>query len=382
MPPAPLAPPTGGATAVLHSTESTRTYPCGSCGGELRFDIAIQKLKCADCGSTYELTADTTTVVVERDLRTARAALQSGQVQRAAASAGAEKEIVCQNCGGHTTFSGSLTADRCPYCATPIQRDDVHDAPTRIPVDGVVPFHIDEKTAKNAIEQWINSRWFAPTEFKTYNRTGAFSSVYMAYFTYDAQTSTDYRGERGDDYTVTVGSGNDLRTETRTNWRSVSGVVGNAFDDIPVFANDGFERKRVAELEPWPTSTAKTYSPEYVAGHLCRTYDKDVEDCLGEATGIMETEIEQTIRRDIGGDHQRISGKHIDWREMGFKHLLLPIWLLTVIYQERPFQVYINGVTGEVHGARPWSKVKITIAAVIGSIILIALIVLYQKSRS
>ena len=47
---------------------------------------------------------------------------------------------------------------------------------------------------------------------------------------------------------------------------------------------------------------------------------------------------------------------------MTYKHLLLPIWLLTVIYEQKPFQVYINGVTGEVHGARPYSKVKILAA--------------------
>jgi len=59
----------------------------------------------------------------------------------------------------------------------------------------------------------------------------------------------------------------------------------------------------------------------------------------------------------------------------------MPIWLLTVIYQEKPFQVYINGVTGEVQGARPWSKVKILIAAGIALVIIIVLIILFS-SRS
>ena len=171
-------------------------------------------------------------------------------------------------------------------------------------------------------------------------------------------------------------------TETRTRWSTVNGMVANTFDDIPVFANDGFETKRIVALEPWPTGTAKTYSPEYVAGHLCRTYDHDVQECMGEATGKMETEIDQTIRRNIGGDHQEITAKQVDWRTMTYKHLLLPIWLLTVIYQERPFQVYINGVSGEVHGARPWSKVKIIAAAVLLAIILITILVLYGKSKS
>ena len=74
----------------------------------------------------------------------------------------AQKEIVCQNCGGHTTFTGTLTALRCPYCATPIQRDDVHDAPDRLPIDAVLPFRMDEANARAEVDKWINGRWFAP----------------------------------------------------------------------------------------------------------------------------------------------------------------------------------------------------------------------------
>jgi hypothetical protein len=44
-----------------------------------------------------------------------------------------------------------------------------------------------------------------------------------------------------------------------------------------------------------------------------------------------------------------------------------------VIYQQQPFQVYINGVTGEVHGARPYSKVKI-ITAVVLALLVVTLI--------
>jgi len=367
--------------AALHSTEGTRTYPCSACGGELHFDIKLQKLSCDHCGSVFEMTADMTGIAAEQDLRTALKALHDSRVHGEQTASLSAKEIVCQNCGGHSTFEGSLTAERCPYCATPIQRNDIQDAPNRLPVDGVVPFQIDQKTATEAIEKWINSRRFAPTEFKTYNRTGSFASVYTAYFTYDADTQTQYTGRRGDDYTVTVGSGDNRHTETRTDWHHVSGVVANSFDDVTVFANEGFDKKRVNKLEPWPTQSAKPYSPEFVAGHLCRTYDHDVEQCLAVATATMETVIDQTIKQDIGGDHQDINSRHINWFKMTYKHLLMPIWLLTVIYQEKPFQVYINGVTGEVQGARPWSKVKILIAAAIALVIIVLLIILFS-SRS
>ncbi len=365
--------------AIKHVTEQSRTYPCTACGGELHFDITTQMLKCQHCGNTHALT-EGDGEVVENDLRSALRMVREGKVRHSANSISEEKEVVCQNCGGHTTFTGSLTANNCPYCATPIQRDDVHEAPERLPVDAVLPFQIDDDQAAELIEQWINGRWFAPSEFKRYNRTGSFQSVYMAYFTYDADTITTYTGQRGVTRTRTVGSGDNRRTETYTEWYPASGTVGNRFDDVPVLANTGFEKQRIDKLEPWPTQQAKPYSAEYAAGHLARTYDHDVEECLGEATAVMEDEIRGTVRRDIGGSAQRINTMSVRWRDMTYKHLLLPLWLLTVIYDERPFQVYINGVTGEVHGARPYSKVKIVFAVAAGVILAILLVVAVNAS--
>ena len=367
--------------AMLHATEQTRTYPCLQCGGELVFDIGAQNLKCPHCGNQQEIVENADREVLEQDFRAAIAALRSGAFEHDDSAVAGDKEVVCQNCGGHTTFSGSLTATRCPYCATPIQRDDVHDAPTRLPVDGVVPFQVDEKTSKELIDKWINSRWFAPNEFKKYSTTGSFRSVYAAYFTYDALTTTKYTGQRGDNYTVTVGSGENRRTEVRTRWSPAFGTVRDSFDDLPVLANEGFERRRIQALEPWPTQTAKAFSAEYIAGHLCRTYDHDVEECFGVAKQRIDTEIQDTVRRDIGGDHQRIHSMDVNYDHLAYKHLLLPIWLLTVIYEQRPFQVFINGVTGEVHGQRPWSKVKIALAVIAAVIVVTIAVLLYQSSQ-
>jgi predicted RNA-binding Zn-ribbon protein involved in translation (DUF1610 family) len=366
--------------AMLHQTERTRTYPCRQCGGDLEFAIDIQKLRCPHCGNVQEIVEDEGRAVVEQDFRAALDALRSGALDRTGTQIAGEKEVVCQNCGGHTTFTGSLTATRCPYCATPIQRDDVHDAPSRLAVDGVVPFGVDPGAAKEAIDHWISSRWFAPNEFKKYSTTGSFSSVYAAYFTYDAQTTTQYTGQRGDNYTVTVGSGENRRTEVRTRWSYRAGTVHDAFDDVPVLANEGFDPKHIQALEPWPTQDAKPFSAEYIAGHLCRTYDHDVEHCFGTAEARIENGVRQTIHRDIGGDLQQISSMSVRYDSLSYKHLLLPIWLLTVVYQQKPFQVFINGVTGEVHGQRPWSAIKITAAVIAATIVALVLFVLYRNS--
>lgn len=373
--PPPLGDP-GADRAALHSTEVTRTYPCGACGAQLVFDPTSGQLRCPSCGTRVDVNTPTG-VIQKHDLRQATQALRA-----AALPATLEREVVCQACGGRTSFTGTLTATRCPYCATPVQRDDLKDVPSRLPVDGMLPFRVDEKSARENIEKWINSRWFSPKEFKTYREIGSFESVYLAYFSYDAHVTAHYSGRRGEDYQERVRDGDQERTETRTRWYPASGTVQEEFRDVTAWANQGLDEGRVKALEPWPLHEAVPYSPEYVAGHLGRTYDLDADETFGtRVRGDMERQVESTIRRDIGGDRQEIHHRDIRFDAIAFAHLLLPVWLLTVTYAGKPYQVLMNGVTGEVQGQRPWSKIKL--ALFIGAIVLaiIAIVVIVRLVR-
>ncbi|GEE00021.1 hypothetical protein nbrc107696_04670 [Gordonia spumicola] len=363
-------------------TEQTRTYPCGNCGAPLAYAPDQQRLACASCGTTYPIELDPNARIVKHDLQTAMNQLAGNRALGLASIGGNEHVVTCQACGGKTIFNGSLTATRCPYCATPIQRDDIQDAPERLALDAVLPLQVAQPQAQAAIEKWINSRWFAPSEFKKYRTLGSFTSVYMSYYSYDVEATTGYSGQRGDDYTVVVGSGDDQHTETRTAWRPVSGRVHDSIRDLPEMANTGMDDDRVRELEPWPVQAAVPYTPEFVAGHLSRTYDRDPGDVFDKnARPRVDSQIDGTIRRDIGGDHQQIHHKQTVFDQLAFMYLLLPMWLLTVNFEGRPFQVFVNGLTGEVQGDRPWSKVKIA-AAVVAALILIGVLVfLFMRMR-
>lgn len=384
-PPAPAAPPDpkSGRAGQYHSTEDTRTFPCGNCGANLVFDPASGMLRCPSCNSTREIVRSDAKVGLH-DLRDAEIAAVAtrGLLSTSDPAASDEHQVVCQNCGGTTVFTGTLTATRCPYCASPIQRDDIQDAPRTLPVDGVVPFGVDDKQARQNIEKWINSRWFAPTEFKKYRTLGSFSSVYFSYFSYDTTAYTRYSGERGDDYTVVVGEGDNRHTETRTRWTHVRGEVVDNFKDVAALANKGVDPKRVEELKPWPIDTARPFTGEYLAGHLARTYEIGPDEGFQLARREeIDSAITSTVRRDIGGDKQRISSSESRFNPLQFRYLLLPIWLLTVVYDSKPFQVYINGVTGEVQGSRPYSKVKIISAIVAAIVVIAAIVILIQAVR-
>jgi hypothetical protein len=153
---------------------------------------------------------------------------------------------------------------------------------------------------------------------------------------------------------VTVRRGNEDVQEQRTNWYPTSGVVSNQFNDVSGLANSGLDTPKVQALEPWPMEYVVPHQQEYIAGHLSRTYDYEPDRVFGELIQPqLDSAIESTIRADIGGDEQRISSKNITWNMLQFAHVLLPVWLLTVTYDQKPFQVFINGVTGEVQGNRP-----------------------------
>ena len=69
--------------------------------------------------------------------------------------------------------------------------------------------------------------------------------------------------------------------------------------------------------------------------------------------------IESDVRRDIGGDEQRVSQVSTHYSAVTFKHLLLPVYVGAYRFRERVFQVVVNGRTGEVQGERPYSFWKI-----------------------
>ena len=46
-----------------------------------------------------------------------------------------------------------------------------------------------------------------------------------------------------------------------------------------------------------------------------------------------------------------------------FKHVLVPVWLVGYTYGSQNYQIVANGYTGAIAGERPYSWVKIALAA-------------------
>ena len=62
-----------------------------------------------------------------------------------------------------------------------------------------------------------------------------------------------------------------------------------------------------------------------------------------------------------------------------FKHILVPIWLVTYTYGPKSFQVVVNGYTGKMAGEHPLSWIKITLAVLAFLIVALVLFALASK---
>lgn len=376
-----------------------RVFPCGGCGADLTFHIGQQKLKCPFCSHEQDIEIAPDKAIVEQDFESMIERLQELRQKKAEAAekkrqqqadgepvaeedeANQLHEIRCGSCGGTVEFVGSLTSSECPYCATPLQRENVHDALDRIPVDGVMPFLIDHNVAKKNLAEWVRSRWFAPNEFRKRGVNGKFSGVYLPYWTFDSMTFTRYTGQRGEHYYVEVRDGDKTRRERRTNWYPASGAFQRFFDDVLVTAVTGLPKDLMQELEPWPLEKCVPFNQQMLAGKLARTYETNLPDGFSDARQRIDTALQADVKSRIGGDEQRITSINTNHSAVTFKHLLLPVWLLAYRYHEKAYQVMINAATGEVQGERPWSWVKITLAVLLGILVAIGIFLIVRSQQ-
>ncbi|MGH3737457.1 MAG: hypothetical protein ACRDT6_17885 [Micromonosporaceae bacterium] len=322
------------------------SYPCGGCGARVEYAPGTTALHCPYCGFQQQIAA------ADRDVREHSFAAFQAPPQQAVATT---HKLVCTKCGAHT--ESDAISSRCQFCGAPLVADT--SVVQQVAPEAVLPFALDRPAARGALRTWVSSRWFAPNKLKRVTEAESSKSTYLPHWTFDADTRSQYDGQRGEHYYVRDSEG---RRSRRTRWYGASGTVRRSFDDTLVVATGHVDREDLTTLEPWPLKDAVPYQPGYLAGHHALRYDVPPDAGLRQAKAMWAPTIEKDCKRDIGGDEQRVHSVRTDYANVTYKLMLLPVWICVYLYGGRPYQVLVNGRTGEVAGERPYSKVKIFFA--------------------
>ncbi|MCD7976318.1 MAG: hypothetical protein LUG51_03865 [Tannerellaceae bacterium] len=339
------------------ANQSSDIYVCESCGAPLTYKPGTDSLHCSHCGSSTQIEIREVDEVEELDFLTYVGELEELHNREA-------KVINCRQCGAESTFEENIHTTECPYCNTPLIEADVH-AERLIKPSYLLPFHVSHDSIHTHMSAWMKSLWFAPNKLKSRAmHTEELKGVYIPCWTYDAQTETNYMGQRGDTYTTTVGSGKNRRTVTRTRWSFRSGHVSLFFDDVMVPASRLITHPIMDKIQGWDTKNLVETDPKFLSGFTTEKYIVTLKNGFQTAKAIMDTAIRSAVKRQIGGDRQRILSCKTQYNDIKFKLILLPVYMSSYMYGNKLYHFYVNGRTGKIHGDRPYSPVKITLAVI------------------
>jgi hypothetical protein len=350
-----------------------KTFPCTGCGARLCFAPGTRTLQCEFCGTSNTF-AETDARIEELDFDVFLKALEGEQEA-------VEAEVVrCAKCGAEQKLSGNLFASQCSFCASPIVSKSY--ASRQVKPKSIVPFQVDRARAQDAFRKWVRGLWLAPGALKKHAQSdAALTGMYLPFWTYDCRTATDYRGERGEhcytteSYTTRNASGQSV-TQTRpvqqTRWEPASGRVDHFHDDVIVLASQSLPHSLRGATLAWNLKGLVPYQPEFVSGFRAEAYQIGLRDGFPVAKETIDANIHTLVRRDIGGDAQRVHQVSTRYSDVKFKHVLLPVWMSAYRFNDKTYRFLVNGQTGEVAGESPLSWQKVTFL-VIGIVILLLL---------
>lgn len=346
---------------------NSETYQCEYCGATVKYEPGTTSLHCEYCGSYTPIKAYVAVDINELDYMQYVQHFEEINMHDT-------RVITCPKCGAETALDENVKSIECPYCATPLLEDDAHYE-RLIKPSYLLPFQISGKEVDDYLYGWLRTLWFAPDKLKERARcSDNLQGVYIPCWTYDAQTETDYTGLRGDTYTVSVGSGKNRRTEFRTSWTFRSGHISLFFDDVMVPASKLVTPDIVSEIDDWDTENLVEMNDRFLSGFVTEKYIITLTQGFDIAQDKMATEIDDTIRQNIGGSAQQILSRRTNINQVKFKLILLPVYMASYAYGRHIYHFFVNGRTGDVTGDRPYSTFKIVFTIIFGLLILGAII--------
>lgn len=256
-----------------------------------------------------------------------------------------DRVLKCGACGSQRTLARTVLKDECPFCGSTqvIETDALH---TFEQPDGLVPFTIDEDSARKRLLAALNSRrerlkgWFVENRVDHYTLSG----VYLPFWVFDVIV----------DVSRTV-----IVRETNNAGKGLS--IPAAFvpprqynERLPDFLTDvlvsGVEsppRTLIERAGRFDLSQAVPYRPELIAQHAAELYTLDFDRAGLDAHSIVSSTMR--ARHSVpSGENEEITVFPMI-QQMTYRLLLLPLWS-AVIHEvdgdARP--ALVNGQTGQV----------------------------------
>jgi len=362
------------------SVTALEKHPCPACGAQAEWNPGKQKLVCPFCGteSPYAIapTGEIQELDLVRALREMPDDLRGWQTER--------RTVQCRSCKAVSVFDAARVGQRCEFCGSP-EIVDYEEIKAPIRPQSLLPFKVAESTVREQIRRWYKSKWLAPGSLKSRALVDTVRGIYIPYWTFDAQVVCPWEADAGH-YYYTTETYRDSKGNTQTRqvrhvrWEPASGLVNHFFDDEPIPGTHGVSHALLKGVEPFMTNELVPYDTSYLSGFVVEHYQVVLLDAAKASEDSMREKLEELCAGQVPGDTYRNLVIHPTFSAQTFKHILVPLWLLTYTYGAKVFHVLVNGASGRMAGEYPKSFWKVAFL-VLGIIILVIIVLLSQSNQ-
>lgn len=304
-------------------------YDCPNCGGNLRFDIPLQKLHCDYCGTdldpySYEKKKD---------------AVESQVFETTV--------YTCPQCGGEIMTTNVSATGFCTYCgASTILDSRIRNEkrPARI-----IPFQKTKEDCKKSFASMMRRSLYAPKELKSPEYLENFRGIYIPYWMYDFKIN-QIKGMRGStsarhgDYIV-------------TKHYSLNCDMDTAYNGVSFDASSSLDDSLSESIAPFDPNEAKDFTPSFLCGFYADTADVPANTYKGDALSLIAEDVVDRAKSQIfpgrgavtPGDPERV----LRYSSSKPACAMFPVWFLTYRHKDRVAYAVMNGQTGKISSDLP-----------------------------
>ncbi len=328
-------------------------YKCPCCGGAIKFDSDLQKLKCPYCDTEYEVDD---LRGYDEELKSDRGDDTSGWDGTAGTEWNPEEEeklisYICNSCGGEIIADETTAATSCPFCGNPVVMKEKLQGSCR--PDYVIPFKLSKEAAKKAFSKHLSKKLLLPKVFKDESHIAEIKGVYVPFWLYntEADATVRFRGTK-------VRHWSDSRysyTQTRYYFITRDGAL--TFRHVPVDGSSKMADDLMESIEPYDFSAAVDFETAYLAGYFADKYDVSSTECIKRANERIKQSITDELRSTVVGyTSVRPESASMRLSDCETEYALLPVWLMTTEWKGKNYMFAMNGQTGKFVGNLPLDK--------------------------
>lgn len=279
----------------------------------------------------------------------------------------------CPKCGGNCEYNPTYKNLKCSLCGSirkikatndnlvPILlkdtlskgAEDELNSGVGIKPQGILTFNLGHNDAINYLEQWFENEPKAPKDLHKNYRNLEIDGLYIPFWSFSAKTLSHYSYEIGE-YSYDESKEPGLE---KLDFIREHGECEDLFRDVLVCAIMQPRCFWIEEGSYYDMSKLEDFNSKYLSGFRAQMYTKTAEEGFTRAKLLMKRLVGDALQ-----DNNSISFRNlnldIEFSDITYMHILLPIYSINYTYKGRKYYAIVNGQTGEIRGKVPTRPIK------------------------